>query len=111
MSIIEEHQDGGSSPLDFFDCQMFAEPGDDYRETSETEDTQQTNMGLAISYTAYAEGSGDEVGVSPLRLRLSFTPVCHDSPLCSQHLPKLPHSPPSPSYTRQHKKRGPAQQE
>ncbi len=39
-NTIEEQP--GSSPLDFYDCRMFAEPEDDDQET------QETNVGLAI---------------------------------------------------------------
>ncbi|KAF3768501.1 hypothetical protein M406DRAFT_71499 [Cryphonectria parasitica EP155] len=44
VSIIEE-QDGGSSPLDFYDCRLFAEPEDDNQEA------QETKVGLGILHT------------------------------------------------------------
>ncbi|KAF5020417.1 hypothetical protein F66182_7544 [Fusarium sp. NRRL 66182] len=109
-STIEERQDGGSSPLDFYDCEMFAEQGDD-QDTEETQDTHQANVELAILNRAYGKDDGDGTDVSAgfaTSFTSSLTSASQKGPLHPKLPPKLPRSPPSPSSTRQPKKRGPA---
>ncbi|KAL7792574.1 hypothetical protein V8C37DRAFT_402301 [Trichoderma ceciliae] len=102
-STIEEQP--GSSPLDFYDCQVFAEPEEDDQET------QETNAGLAILHHGYGKDDADNTEVSTdfaASFTSSFTSVSREDHLRSQRQPKLPRSPPSPSSSRQVKKRGPA---
>ncbi|KAF4449536.1 hypothetical protein F53441_7195 [Fusarium austroafricanum] len=93
---------GGSSPLDFYDFEMFAEQGYD-QETEETQDTHQTNVGLAILNYAYGKDDEDSADVSTgfaASLTPSFTSATQEGPLHPKPPPKLPRSPPSPSSTR-----------
>ncbi|KAI1750877.1 hypothetical protein F4782DRAFT_531915 [Xylaria castorea] len=57
-ATIEEQQDGGSSPLDSYDCRMNGEPEDDDQET------QETNVGLAIFHHPSNQDNADETKVS-----------------------------------------------
>lgn len=103
-STTQEQQDGGSSPLDFYDCEIFAEPEDS------DQDTQETNVGLAILHHAGKDDAGKpEMSMDiAASFTSSFTSAGREDNLRSQRKPKLPRSPPSPSSTRQAKKRGPA---
>ncbi len=53
-STIEEQQDGGLRPLDFEGCQVFAEPRD------QTQETQETNVGLATLHQPYGKNDADD---------------------------------------------------
>ncbi|KAI0120608.1 hypothetical protein BJ170DRAFT_704721 [Xylariales sp. AK1849] len=100
-STTEEQQDVVSSPLDFFGCRMFAEPDDD-------QETQETNVGLAILHHTYGEDDANHAEVSvgfATSFTSSFTSVGSEDHL---RRPKMPRSPPSPSSLRHFKKRGPA---
>ncbi|KAL7963197.1 hypothetical protein V8C34DRAFT_310744 [Trichoderma compactum] len=84
-STIEEEQEGSSSPFDFYDCRMIAEPEDDELGTQET---QHVNVGVAILHDGFTS---------------SFTSVSREDHL--RRKPKPPRSPPSPSSSRLVKKR------
>ncbi|KAI1865945.1 uncharacterized protein JN550_007923 [Neoarthrinium moseri] len=105
-SMAGEQQDIGSSPLDFYDCRMFAEP-DDEEKTQEIQETQQSNVGLAIH--TYGDDDVDDAGDSTCfatSFTSSFTSTSREEHLRSQRPPKMPRSPPSPSSTRQSKRAG-----
>lgn len=100
---IEQEQEGGSSPLDFYDCQTFAEPEDDELGTQETQDV---NVGLAILHDGYGKDAADDTEVSAgfaASFTSSFTSVSREDHPRRQ--PKPPRSPPSPSSSRLVKKR------
>ncbi|KAH6645732.1 hypothetical protein BKA67DRAFT_541888 [Truncatella angustata] len=86
-----------------------AEPGQrpGYHITQETQDSQQTNVELAILHHAYGEDDADDTEVTTgfaTSFASSFTSVSREEQLRSQRQPKMPRSPPSPSYTRQFKR-------
>jgi hypothetical protein len=102
----QEH-DGGSSPLDFYDCEMFAEPEENDQGTQET---QRSSFGLAIFHPAYGEEDADNTEVSTglaTSFTSSFTSASREDHSRCQRQPKMPRSPPSPSSTRHPKKRAP----
>ncbi|KAL7938257.1 hypothetical protein V8C35DRAFT_145835 [Trichoderma chlorosporum] len=104
-STIEEEQQGGSSPLDFYDCETFAEPEDDEPETQETQDA---NAGLAILHDGYDKDASDDTEASAgfgASFAESFTSVSREDHPRRQ--PKPPRTPPSPSSPRLAKKRAP----
>lgn len=98
-----EEQDGGSSPLDFYDCQLFAEPEDDDQET------QETKVGLGIRHSHGEDDTEDqERGFSCLDTEASTAfATSFASSITEVSQPKLPRTPPSPSSSRVRKKRGP----
>ncbi len=99
-STIQE-QDGGSSPLDFYDCQMFAEPDENEQET------QETDVGLAILHQPYGMDGADDTEVSAsfaASFASSFTSVSREDLPHSRRQPKPPRTPPSPSSTRARKR-------
>ncbi len=77
---------------------MFAEPEDDDHETQET---QETCVGLAILDQPNGKGDAADFATS---FASSFTSVSHQDPLHFQRPPKLPRTPPSPSSTRAKKR-------
>ena len=102
-STIEEEQQEGSSPFDFYDCRMFAEPEDGEPETQETQDG---NVGLAILHDGYGKDATDHTEVSAgfaTSFTSSFTSVSREDHPPRQ--PRPPRSPPSPSSIRLAKKR------
>ncbi len=106
-STIEEQQEGGSSPANFFDCLPFAESQDEDQQTQETQETQETNVGLAILHQEYDKDDANENEASmgfATSFTSSFTSTSREDPLRSQRQPKLPRTPPSPSSTRAKKR-------
>ena len=110
-AAFTEACEAASSPLDFYECRMFAE-SDDESEIVEPESTEMTKVGLAIIDNGRLEyDQEDEATQVPsdfaTSLVSSFASTCGDRPMtptCSKH-PKLPHSPPSPASPRRYKKR------
>ncbi|KAL7919194.1 hypothetical protein ACQKWADRAFT_210330 [Trichoderma austrokoningii] len=94
---IDQQQDGGSSPLDFYECQTFAD---------EAQETQESNVGLAILHQPYGKDA-DDTGASidlAMSFASSFTSVSReDPPHHGRQKSKLPRTPPSPSSTRARK--------
>ncbi|KAG5751275.1 hypothetical protein H9Q70_006075 [Fusarium xylarioides] len=102
---IEDH-DGGSSPLDFYDCQLFAEPDDDDQET------QETKIGLGILQTYGKDDAADQerdLSRRDTEASTAFATSFASSLTSDLSQPKLPRTPPSPSSSRVHKKRGPVE--
>ncbi len=82
----------GSSPLDFYDCRMFAEPDDDDLET------QEANVGLAILDQPYGIHDVDDATASTTfatSFTSSFTSVSRKEPSRSPVSLRC-HVPPSP---------------
>ncbi|KAG5790578.1 hypothetical protein H9Q69_010362 [Fusarium xylarioides] len=105
VSTIEDH-DGGSSPLDFYDCQLFAEPDDDDQET------QETKIGLGILQTYGKDDAADQerdLSRRDTEASTAFATSFASSLTSDLSQPKLPRTPPSPSSSRVHKKRGPVE--
>lgn len=98
----DEQQEGGSSPADFFDCELFAEPEDGGV-------SQDANVGLTIFHHGYNENHSQEpfdTEVPTKSFASRFTSAVSGGPLAPfDSEPKLPHSPPSPSSVRRQKKR------
>lgn len=111
LARTPEERHGGSGPIDFFDCQMFAEPGDDEQDTRDAQETRETDVGLGIIPHAYDKDDPEATEVSTgfaTNLASSSTPESSHHGHLRPQRPKLPRSPPSPSSARQPKKRGPA---
>lgn len=101
-NTIEEEQQGGSSPFDFYDCLTDAEPEDDEPETQEA---QHVNVGLAILHNEHSKDATDDNEASAdfaASFTSSFTSVSR-----KDHPPRQSRPPPSPSSTRLAKKRLP----
>ncbi len=81
--LVEEQP--GSSPLDFYDCRMFAEPGDDDQET------QMSHAGLASIDDVDDATASTTFATS---FTPSFTSVSREEPLRSPRQPKMPRNPP-----------------
>ncbi|KAG5801102.1 hypothetical protein H9Q74_011604 [Fusarium xylarioides] len=93
VSTIEDH-DGGSSPLDFYDCQLFAEPDDDDQET------QETKIGLGILQTYGKDDAADQerdLSRRDTEASTAFATSFASSLTSDLSQPKLPRTPPSPS--------------
>ncbi|KAH8678537.1 hypothetical protein BX600DRAFT_150096 [Xylariales sp. PMI_506] len=115
-STIEEHRERSSSPLEFFDCQLFAEPKENEQDTQEVQDT---STGLGILHHTQNEDDKDPDFSQPdaeasTGFATSLTSSCltqtgQADQMGSQQQLRPAHSPPSPSSTRLSKKRGPAE--
>ena len=104
--------DVGSSPLEFYDCQRFVEPGDDDPDAPETKSTQESYFGLAIlDFGHLGKDLQDEDIEAPSAVATSaatsFTTNGGGRPTTPTRSkqPQLPHSPPSPASPRRYKKR------
>ncbi|ETS84070.1 hypothetical protein PFICI_05946 [Pestalotiopsis fici W106-1] len=108
IEVIPSQRDYSSSPADFFECRLFADPDESGSQTEETE-TQETNLGLGILKHSFEDDpdGNDDAGDSQ-----SFaTSFASNIPLPSVQTPpsrpaKFTRSPPSPSASRQYKRRG-----
>ncbi len=97
---VEPPSEEGSGPLDFFDGQMFAEPDND-------QETQGTNLGLAILDQPCGKGGTDDAEASTDSATAVVSSVASvqrqdpvQDPVHCQPLSKLPRTPPSPSSNR-----------